>query len=150
MNLLLDLLAVLFPLAFAALWLLVTVLLAQLSGWVRLAESFRATRPPTGRRFSFVSGGLGSRTFPVSYRSCLSLTIGEAGFFLSLWPIFRGFRAPDLFIPWSAIERVEDRQLLFMRYPTIQLRNQRPTLSFYWAAGEAFNAAWLARSARKA
>ena len=149
MNVLLYLLPVVFPLAFATLWLLVTVLLAQLSGWVRLAERLRATRPPIGRHFSFVSGGIGSRTFPVSYRSCLSLTIGEAGFFLSLWPIFRGFRAPDLFIPWSAIERVEDRRLLFMRYPMIHLREQWPTISIYWAAGEALNAAWLARSARK-
>ena len=149
MNVLLYTLPIVFPLAFATLWLLVTVLLAQLSGWVRLAESFRATRPSTGRRFYFVSAGIGSRTLPVSYRSCLSLTIGETGFFLSLWPIFRGFRAPDLFIPWSAIERVEERKFVFMRYPTIHLREQWPTLSIYWAAGEAFNAAWLARSARK-
>ena len=149
MNLLVYLLPVVLPLAFAALWLLVTVLLAEFSGWVRLAESLRATRPPAGRRFSFVSGGIGSRTFPVSYRSCLSLTISETGFFLSLWPIFRGFRAPDLFIPWTAIERVEDRRLLFMRYPTIHLRNQWPTLSIYWAAGQALSEAWLARSARK-
>jgi hypothetical protein len=145
----LYLLPILFPFGFAALWLLVTRLLVQLSGWGTLAQSYPARRASTGRRFSFVSGGIGSRAFPVSYRSCLTVTIGETGFFLSLWPIFRSFRAPDLFIPWSAVERLEDRKLLFMSYPTIHLRDLQPVISIYWSPGRALSEAWQAHLSAK-
>ncbi len=120
---------------FVFLWVCIAVLLATLGGWAGLAQWYRAVQPLEGQRFRFVSGSMGASAFPVSYGGCLFVTVGEAGFGLSVLFLFRLF-SPPLFIPWSAVESVQEKRFLFSRYTAIRLRGRWPTISFRGAAGE--------------
>jgi hypothetical protein len=128
---------------FAVVWLLITTLLANLSGWVGLARAFRAGSPPVGRSFGFGSGRIGM----VNFRNCLTLTVGDKGFQLSIWPLFRGLATPDLFIPYAAISNIEERKILFLSYPAILLRDHATVIAIHGEAGNAIKAAWAKSSA---
>ncbi len=123
-----------FILFFAGMWLLVTGVLSRASGWTSLAAQFRATQPASGENFRFVSGSVGKKGFPVSYRNCLSVSIGERGFGLAMLFLFR-FQSPALFIPWSQVESVTEKKFFFVRYVVICLRDQWPAISLQGAAG---------------
>jgi hypothetical protein len=122
-----------FPL-FALLWTGISVVLSMLGGWARLAESFRAAGPVEGERFRFVSGSMGAASLPVSYGNCLFVTVNDAGFGLSILFPFRLF-SPPLFIPWSAVESVETRRVLFTTRVVVRLRAHWPVLSVRGSAG---------------
>jgi len=120
---------------FAAGWLLITGLLAHAGGWSTLARHFRSSaEPASGERFRFVSGSMGTRAFPVSYGRCLFLMVSPGGFALSILLPFR-FQSPPLFIPWSQVETVEAKRLLFLSYTLIRLRSQWPEISVSGRAG---------------
>lgn len=129
-----------FFLTFALMWAAASALLAVLSGWTRLARTFRATQRPEGRRFWFVSGSVGRGLLPVSYRSCLSVSVGDTGFGLSVLFPFRLF-SPPLFIPWTAVERVDAKRLLFVQRTVVRLKDGAPTIAVHGRAGEAILAA---------
>lgn len=97
-----------FPL-FALMWVAISFLLSQTSGWSKLAAQFKSKQVAEGEQFRFVSGSMGIRPFPVSYGGCLFLTVNEVGFRLSLLFPFRLF-CPPLFIPWKAVESVEQKR----------------------------------------
>ena len=124
-----------FVLLFVAMWLLITGVLAHVSGWASLASQFRATSLASGKSFRFVSGSVGKKGFPVSYRNCLSVCVGESGFGLGVLFLFR-FQSPSLFIPWSQVESVGEKKLFFVRYVVVALRNQWPAISFQGPAGK--------------
>ena len=123
-----------FLLLFVAMWLLVTGVLSRIGGWASLATHFRATQPTSGENFRFVSGSVGKKGLPVSYRNCLSVHVGERGFGLALLFLFR-FQSPPLFIPWSQVESVAEKKVFFARYVVICLRNQWPAISLRGPAG---------------
>jgi hypothetical protein len=124
-----------FILLFAGMWLLITGLLSRVSGWSSLAAQFRATQPTGGENFGFVSGSMGKKGFPVGYRNCLSVSVSERGFGLAMLFLFR-FRSPPLFIPWSQVESVGEKKLLFVRHVVVCLRDQWPAISLQGAAGK--------------
>src|SRR6185369_15574537 len=100
------------PFTFVVMWAVITGLLAHLSGWAGLSSYFRATAPPSGERFRFVSGSMGLRSFPVSYGGCLFLDVNADGFRLSiLFP--PRFQSPPLFVPCPQVAPVTEKQLLF-------------------------------------
>jgi hypothetical protein len=126
-----------FPL-FAIFWLGIACLLSLLGGWHSLASRYRAeeSEGEAGERFRFVSGSLGARFLPVSYNSCLFVTVNERGFGLSVLVLFRIF-SPPLFIPWTEVTSVEPkRSLLVFPYSVISLGNRLPTISLRGAAGK--------------
>jgi hypothetical protein len=97
-----------FPVAFAALWTGVFILISLISGWSRLAKNFATDRNSLGREFHWQSGSVGF----VRYRNCLNVAVASNGLFLWLPWIFRvGHR--KLFIPWSAIHDEESKQVLW-------------------------------------
>lgn len=122
-----------FPL-FIIMWFGVSGMLAHIGGWSSLAARFRATHPPTGKRFGFASGSMGSKLFPVRYGGCLFVTVGDTGIHLAILFPFR-FQSPPLLIPWSQIESVTERNSLFMRDTIIRVRGQETAISVYGRAG---------------
>jgi hypothetical protein len=131
----------LFALAFVVLWLVVTAMVAYTSGWPGLAERFRATQPASGERFRFVSGSMG----PASFGSCLFVTVGETGLHLSILFAFR-FCCPPLFIPWSAVESVEEKRSLFLRSVIVRVRDHWATLALWGRPGQAIRDAYARAS----
>lgn len=131
----------LFPLLFVILWLSISTLLAVLGGWISLAKHFRAEQPVRGERFRFVSGSMGSRVLPVSFGNCLSVVVGDAGFGLSMFFLFRLF-SPPLLIPWGAVKSVESKRVLWSRYTVIRLHDHWPIISIRGAAGEGIRQAF--------
>ena len=123
-----------FPL-FALMWAGISVLLAVLGGWSSLAAKFRARQRIEGERFRFVSGSMGARVFPVSYGSCLFVTVNEMGFRLSILFPFRLF-SPPLFIPWVEVASVETKRFLFISRAIIRLHGNWPAVSVGGGAGE--------------
>ena len=99
---------------FLVMWLAITGLLAQVSGWASLATRFRRQLPVEGKTFRFASASMGLRWFPVSYGACLRFVVGPIGMRVSIWLPFR-LLSPPLFFPWSQVESVVERRFLFMR-----------------------------------
>jgi hypothetical protein len=137
-----------FPL-FGVMWLTISALLSHTGGWASLAKQFRVNEPGTGERFRFVSGSMGRGVFPVSYGGCLFVVVNDVGFRLSILFLFR-FQTPPLFIPWSMIESVEEKQRLFVDYTRIRVRDQWPTISIRGRAGQSISFAYAAASSPRA
>jgi hypothetical protein len=136
----------LFPLFFAAIWILVVSLLAELGGWSVLARHFREpdgfARSPV-RSFSAVSLALqrGALPLPVSYNSCVVAEIAPAGLHLRVWMIFR-LRHPPLLIPWSAIEGMEPGKALLGPTTTIHLHGVPTRIRIYGGVGSSVEEVW--------
>jgi hypothetical protein len=126
-------------LSFIGLWLLVTGLLSRVGGWASLATRFRAPWPAGGDNFRFVSGSVGKPALPVGYRNCLSVHVDDRGFGLALLFLFR-FQCPPLFIPWSQVESVTEREVFFARCVVVRLRDQWPAISLRGPAGRRLQA----------
>ena len=88
----------LFPVGFALIWSGVIFLLAWISGWRRLARTYRSATAPSGQAI----GGFWAMIGPVSYRGVLTIRAAPAGLFLSVMVLFR-LGHPPLLIPWSVI-----------------------------------------------
>jgi hypothetical protein len=134
---------------FASLWLGVNALLAVLSGWIGLAAQFRASDPIQGQVFRFASGAMGTSILPVSYGSCLFITVNQTGFGLAILFLFR-FLSPPLFIPWRAVESIETKRFLLTRRTVIRLRGHWATVSVRGAAGRCIQQAYAAAGSQKA
>jgi hypothetical protein len=99
-----------FVAVFVGIWIFVMFLISRLGDWSRLASAgFRAgDRPVSGPRKTRVSGWVGR----ARYKGCLTLTMSHDGFFLETWKLFAPFH-PRLFIPWSAIRGMRERQVMW-------------------------------------
>jgi len=76
-----------------------------------------------------------SKWFPVNYRNCLCFTIGDKGFELSMLFLFR-FLSPPCFIPWPALESIEEETFLFVRQQVISIRGHSTKIKVRGKAGE--------------
>ena len=133
------------PFAFVVMWAVITGLLAHLSGWAGLSSYFRATAPPSGERFRFVSGSMSLKSFPVSYGGCLFFDVNTDGFGLSILFPFR-FQSPPLFVPWAQVASVTEKKFLFMAFTELRLRDHWPTISIRGKAGKAIREAYARSS----
>ena len=93
---------------FVALWLLITTLLAGLSGWSGLARRFpdRAETP----RFE-LKGQSGAMGMGVQLRGILTFSVCPSGLRVTIWRAFAPFSKP-FFVPWGEIEARPRRGLL--------------------------------------
>lgn len=93
---------------FLLIWMLLSAMLAELSGWRLLLRRYTHHGPrPAGKRFSFVSAQIRKLEWlPVNYKSCLAISVNRDGFLLEIFLLLR-FRSPTLFIPFGAIENIE-------------------------------------------
>jgi hypothetical protein len=92
--------AVVFPLFFAAMWLIVTTFLGMWSGWFRLAARFpdREEEAPILR----LHGQSGAMGRGVSMRGILRLSACPGGLRVGMTRLFGPF-CRDFFVPWDAI-----------------------------------------------
>jgi hypothetical protein len=104
-----------FPYAYLVLififcWIALSILIARLSGWARLASHYRTDAPPDGNRFRFQSAGM---RFGTNYGGCLTVGVNRIGLYLAVWFLFR-FGHPPLVISWRDITMTE-RKKFFMQ-----------------------------------
>jgi hypothetical protein len=142
----------LFPVFFAAMWLGITSLLAELGGWRELARLYaepEGTVRAPAQRFSMASLDLRRGWFPlpVNYSNCMVVEVAPAGLHLRPWLPFR-FRHPPLLIPWPAMERVQMGTFLFFRILTISPRGVGIRLRLYGGPARAVEQVWQQAAAR--
>ena len=128
-------------LLFVAFWFIGAALMARIAGWTSLAQQFAASEDPIGQGFRFVSGSLGSAHWPVKYRNCLRIAIGNTGLYVSLMFPFK-FRSPALLLPWHAIESVQEKQTFSTRTVTFRIRGQWSAVSLLGPVGQLAKAAY--------
>lgn len=105
--------------------------LARLAGWSRLAQAFPPSpATPTaqsGARWQSLS--VGSVQWPIHYRRCAEVTLGEVGIGVRLQAPFNLF-SPGFLAPWSAVQAISEQISLFSRKIHIDLcTGHRLTLS---------------------
>lgn len=111
-------------------------LMAVLSGWRTLARRFPAVKAADGERFHFASAKMGRVAwFPVNYGGCLIVTVGPAGLSVSIYLPLRFF-CPEFFIPWTAVESVEDRSTALSRRTVVRIRGSSIWIALRGSAGE--------------
>ena len=110
-----GLIAVALPL-FAIFWVLITGVLASISGWPNLADTFPAGERPDSealRRSVLKIGRIGEN-------NVTTLRPTPQGLYMSANPLFR-FRRPPVLVPWNRIEYVTSHRVLWQRSSTLDL-----------------------------
>jgi hypothetical protein len=98
-----------------AMWLGVTGVLAQLSGWRRVARQYPGTARPEGQQLGGQVVSFGGMRDNVTY-----LVVADAGLYIYPMVLFR-FRRPPLLIPWHAIEYVSEQHFAVSRSHKLRL-----------------------------
>ena len=100
------------------LWMGIFWLLGRISGWARLAETYRAQLPTSGQHWSLQTAYM---RFWSHYGSCLTFAADPHGLGISIFLLFR-VGHPPLFIPWNEIS-VRPVRFLFIPYMELTFRN---------------------------
>ena len=105
-----------FPIVFVGGWLAVCAILAEISGWPRLARRYPTVGRPDGLRVfgQVVAFGL------VSENNVTGLVLSSEGLYLYAWLLFRVRRDPML-IPWRDVEFLSERRILWSRRYALKL-----------------------------
>jgi hypothetical protein len=98
-------LPLLFLLAFVGMWLLVTGLLAVVSGWPALARRFPGGSRPVGEVLRRQVVGIGF----AGEKGVTNLIVSSSGLYLWATPLFRVWRSPIL-VPWSEVTYVSEHK----------------------------------------
>jgi hypothetical protein len=141
-----------FPLFFAAMWMLVTGFLAEVGGWSALAQHYREPagidrRPVRSFRMASMDLRRGWMPLPANYGNCVVLDVGPAGLHLRVWRPFR-FRHPPLLIPWSQVEQCTPGWMFFWRTLTVHPREADVRIRLYGGAAGAVEEVWQQLAAR--
>jgi hypothetical protein len=97
-----------FPVVFAGMWLLVTVILSAAAGLPALARRFPDRDEPAGVTLHWQSGMMGAN---VRLNRVLTLSACPSGLRVAIWKPFALFAKPFL-VPWNEIH-MEERKVLF-------------------------------------
>lgn len=110
--------AIFFPLAFVALWLTVTTILALLSGWFRLMAEYpdQSIEPVLRLRGQSGTMGLG-----VGMQGILTLNVCPTGLRIGMMRIFGPF-CRDFFVPWESITIIR-KTIMFWPIAKLQFGN---------------------------
>jgi hypothetical protein len=126
---------------FIVFWLFVSAVFSRVAGWRSLGRQFAASAAPGGQGFRFVSGSVGSVHWPVRYRNCLHVVVGEAGLYAR--PMFPfGFQSPALLLPWAAVESMSEKQSFTNRAVTFRFRGHWPVVTLLGPVGQLAKAAY--------
>jgi hypothetical protein len=102
---------------FIPLWMGVGALLAQISGWRRVAARYPAGDvPPDGQGFSGQVSGFGI----VSENNATRVIVSPAGLHLSAIFAFR-FRRPPILVPWDQVKWKSERRFLWVHLHRLDL-----------------------------
>jgi hypothetical protein len=112
----------LFPFGFVAFWCLIMALVAQMSGWAKLAEYYRADDFFDGAKRHFQSMAMGTGGVRnANFGGCVTFGVSSYALRLSLLFPFRPFH-PPLAIPLADLSAERGKTLLFN---AVILRTQR-------------------------
>lgn len=129
-------------------WLFVTGLLAFISGWSYLTTKYRADETTIGQTFYFASAEIGRTWFPVKYQNCLTFVVGERGFSIEPWLIFR-FLSPRLFIPWTEVETMFGaKHWFYTKSYRMKISKSWVSLSVFGKLGTKMLESWTASRSR--
>lgn len=109
-----ELFPVLFPFAFAGMWILVVSSLGWMSGWTGLAENYPG-EPRYEGALVWASGKIGG----VGYNGVIRLGANDAGLHLAVLLLFR-LGHPPICIPWRVVEISSEKQF-FTEYVRFQV-----------------------------
>lgn len=112
-------LLVLFPFFFAGMWLLVSALLAEFSGWSSLARRYPGGPRPDGQRIHGAVMGMGA----VGENNVTVMIPTADGLYLYASPLFR-FRHPPVMVPWRDIRDGGERGKLWWRNVALELGSE--------------------------
>ncbi|MFN8574509.1 MAG: hypothetical protein U0132_20825 [Gemmatimonadaceae bacterium] len=101
---------------FVGLWTVVTGLLASLSGWTALAESFPGGERPAGEVIRGQVIGMGR----VQEKNVTFVIATTAGLYLYAMPLFR-FRRQPVLVPWRRVRYAESHRFLWARWHDVDL-----------------------------
>lgn len=108
-----------------ACWAGLCVLIANVSGWVRLAERYRAEREPVeGVRFGWQFLRIGW----CDYNGCVTIRVSSEGLYLAVWPVFVGH--PSLLVPWSQLRLVKESRTGWLAYAQMEVASSPLTKIF--------------------
>lgn len=107
----------------------VAYLMARASGWNSLVQRFPAVEQDDGERYRFASGRLARVPwFPVNFGARLIVVVSRKGFSMGThFPFQRIFR--DFFVPWEAVESVQEKSSALGRRTVVRLRGLPITLT---------------------
>ena len=133
--------AVGFPLLFAGIYFLVCKLVS-LRGWQGYANKFtgKADFPAD---FKWQSLMIGGNIAPANYQFVATTAVNDDGIFLRMGPFFKAFH-PPLFIPWSAVESIEQKKAIKGVYTAISC-SDLPRLVLFRKFGDAVFEKWQSR-----
>lgn len=117
---LLALIPLSFLIGFPLIWVSVVFLLSRLSGWSKLAQTYREQQPFVGQLHRRCSATLGL----VGYNKTLVLGANEHGLHLAVPRIF-ALGHPPLFVPWADVE-AERGKTLWVQTVGLRLGKTQP------------------------
>jgi len=101
--------AVIFPVYFLCLWLLIGATISFVGGWFSLAKLYRTRVPFDGAKWGMQSGQMRWLT---NYNNVLTIGVSPQGLYLASMFLLR-FLHPPLLIPWSEIKVRRKKGWLF-------------------------------------
>lgn len=118
------LIVIIFPIAFIGLWLLVSLILSKI-GWRVLIKSFGIySEKDELQEIGICSGKING----INYNSTLEIKSSTAGLVIQPIKVFSAFH-PTTCIPWSAIKRGNQINLVFTKYIPITVVQNEETLA---------------------
>ncbi|MDB6129401.1 MAG: hypothetical protein JWM04_508 [Verrucomicrobiales bacterium] len=112
------LLAALFPIYFAGLWVSVSFFLGRMGGWDALSKKYGVSIEPSGQKFTAQSAKIGI----VNYNSCLTIHTTPEGFSLAMIFLFR-IGHPPIFIPWREIHNARKKRRLWREWVVCEVED---------------------------
>lgn len=100
--------------------------------WLSLAKLYKTNQTPPRNIRRIKNGYVGG----IRYTGTLNIGITPEGIYLSVIPPFN-IGTPPLLIPWRAIDRIEEVNMLFVKNYRLHLINNKTTLIFNKADLEA-------------
>lgn len=103
--------AILFPIAFVGMWVMLMWFFSKQGGWSELAEQFPDDPAIERNNLRWKSIRLGW----VGYNNCMTMGFSDWGLHLSIPPPFKMFH-PNLLIPWDQFHSAREKSLFFFRW----------------------------------
>jgi hypothetical protein len=114
-----SILAVILPIYFLLLWLLVGATISFVGGWHSLAKVYRTPTDFSGPKWGMQSGQM---RWLANYNNVLTIGASQEGLYLASMFLFR-FMHPPLLVPWSEI-KVRRKQGWVFEFVTFMLGHE--------------------------
>lgn len=138
---------ILFPFAFALLWVGVIAIIAQF-GWGRFARWYAAgiSTPAGAPDLRWQTLRMGTWPWAANYGNCVNAWLRDDGLYLRPALPFRMFH-PTLRLRWGDFKSVEPGKLLWRPRVQLRVRHDLPPLDLFGRLGEAVHTEWRRRDA---